>query len=57
MTSILKIKDTVSGKNPPLRSPRVIILSPPYLRKRALELLENIAKMFGFYKIDVESLI
>lgn len=42
MQNILKLRIPMAGKNPPLRSPRIVLMSPPYLRKRAQEVIKLI---------------
>ncbi|KRX10916.1 P-loop containing nucleoside triphosphate hydrolase [Pseudocohnilembus persalinus] len=54
MIQILKNQDQ---KVAPLRSPRIIIFSPPFLRKKINSLVAQIAQQFGFYRINLEDVI
>lgn len=52
--SILKLKDQ---KTYPLRGPRIVVVRPPHLKKRGMEIYNILAQKYGFYKISSWDLI
>jgi adenylate kinase len=54
MKAHLKLKDQ---RVAPLRSPRVVLVTPPHLRHRASELFELLANKYGFHRIPVQAII
>ncbi len=54
MKSQLKLKDQ---RTVPLRSPRVVLITPPYLKKRSKEIFDILMEKYGFHTICLDKLV